>query len=43
MVITHFISRGSISKVGDGQFVFAKKIDRNSTGATQKLQYKIVQ
>jgi hypothetical protein len=31
---------GGISKVGDEQFVFAKKIVGNSPRATQKLQYK---
>ena len=29
---------GGISKVGDEQFVFAKKIEGNSLWATQKLQ-----
>jgi hypothetical protein len=44
MVITHLVSwgGGGISKVGDEQFVFAKKIVGNSPWATQKLQLKKV-
>jgi hypothetical protein len=33
-----FYFMGSVSKVGDQQFVFAKKIVGNSPRATQKLK-----
>jgi hypothetical protein len=38
MVITHFISGGWISNVGEEQIVFAKEIVGNSPLATQNLQ-----
>jgi hypothetical protein len=38
---SRILFRGGISKVGDEQFVFTKKIVGHSPWATQKLQKKI--